>query len=71
MALRNDGVENVDALALIEHHGPNAIGSGPIETRDQGYEFFAGERDSAAETGPRYGPLACGWITSPNLPLSG
>jgi hypothetical protein len=26
-ALRNDGVEDVAAFALVEHHGPNAIGS--------------------------------------------
>src|ERR1039457_958359 len=36
-ALRNDGVENVAALTLVEHHGLNAIHSETIEIRDQGY----------------------------------
>jgi hypothetical protein len=36
-ALRNDRVEDVAALTLIEHHGLNAIHSETIEIRDQGY----------------------------------
>src|ERR1035441_8836689 len=36
-ALRNDGVEDVAALTLVEHHGLNAIHSETIGIRDQGY----------------------------------
>jgi hypothetical protein len=44
-ALRDDGVENVAAFTLVEHHA-QALSIPAIETRDHGYESFTGKRDT-------------------------
>jgi hypothetical protein len=43
-ALRNDGVEDVAVLALVERHGLDAIRSQTSETREPGYGEYGPPR---------------------------